>query len=146
MLRPFPWLYSASYALLLFYCSTAAVNDAPSFAVAAADRTITVVEDSTTYVQNNWATAVSAGPGETDNGLVFAVSCSSSANFTMFTAPLRLTNAGMLSFTPAANAFGTTVCNVTLVDSGGLRSATEQLTVIITPGKNMQRHIIKCSC
>jgi hypothetical protein len=111
------------------------VNDAPSFNVAAADRSITVPEDSTTYVQANWATGLSAGPGETDTGLTFSVTCSSNANFTMFTSPPRLTNAGQLSFTPAANAFGVTVCNVTLVDSGGLRSAAEQLTVAITPGK-----------
>ncbi|WIA42554.1 hypothetical protein OEZ86_008536 [Tetradesmus obliquus] len=39
----------------------------------------------------------------------------------------------MLTFTPAANAYGSSVCNVTLVDGGGLRSASAQLTVTVTP-------------
>jgi hypothetical protein len=60
----------------------------------------------------------------------------------MFSAPPSVTSAGMLSFTPAANAFGTSVCIVTLVDSGGLRSAAEQLTVTITPGECV--HVQKC--
>lgn len=117
-----------------FFCAPA-VNDAPSFSVAAADRTITMVEDSGTYVQNNWATGISAGPGEIDNALVFNLACTSDANFTMFNTAPRMTNAGQLSFAPAPNAYGTTTCNVTLVDSGGARSAGVPLTVVITPGK-----------
>jgi hypothetical protein len=112
-----------------------AAEDAPRFDVAAAHRTITMTEDSGTYAKNNWAIAISPRPGRTNTGLAFSVVCSNSASFTMFTAPPSVTNAGMLSFTPAANAFGSTVCDVTLVDSGGVRSATKQLTVIITPGK-----------
>ncbi|WIA42561.1 hypothetical protein OEZ86_008542 [Tetradesmus obliquus] len=51
----------------------------------------------------------------------------------MFNTAPRMTNAGQLSFAPAPNAYGTTTCNVTLVDSGGARSAGVPLTVVITP-------------
>jgi hypothetical protein len=124
---------AVSGALLSVLCSAAAaaVNDPPSFIPGPSS--ITVTEDSSTYAAQ-WASAVSAGPGETDPALAFTVSCSSTAAFTMFTAPPQLTSAGMLTFTPAANAYGSSVCNVTLVDGGGLRSASSQLTVVVTPG------------
>ncbi|KAF6260811.1 hypothetical protein COO60DRAFT_848775 [Scenedesmus sp. NREL 46B-D3] len=106
------------------------VNDPPSFT--AGPSSITVTEDSSAYAAQ-WASAISAGPGENDPALVFIVSCSSSAAFTMFSASPQLTNAGLLTFTPAPNAYGSSVCNLTLVDSGGLRSASQQLTVTISP-------------
>lgn len=117
------------------FCAAApAVNDPPSFT--AGPSSITVTEDSSAYAAQ-WASAISAGPGENDPALAFIVSCSSSAAFTMFSASPQLTNAGLLTFTPAPNAYGSSVCNLTLVDSGGLRSASQQLTVTISPGKQL---------
>jgi hypothetical protein len=110
----------------------AAVNDPPSFTPGPSS--VTVTEDSAAY-SAQWASAVSAGPAETDALLSFTVSCSSSATFTMFTAAPQVNVVGILSFTPAPNAYGSSVCNVTLVDGGGLRSASQQLAIVITPGE-----------
>uniref|UniRef100_A0A383W203 Cadherin domain-containing protein n=1 Tax=Tetradesmus obliquus TaxID=3088 RepID=A0A383W203_TETOB len=103
------------------------VNDAPSFIKGAS--TITVNEDSAAY-SSRWAGSISAGPNEAYQTVSFAVACS---NAVLFSAAPQLSPAGVLSFTPAANASGSSVCKVTLVDSEGAKSAPEQLTVVVKP-------------
>jgi hypothetical protein len=105
------------------------VNDAPSFAKGASN--ITVAESSGPY-SAAWASSISAGPGESDQTVSFTVVCTNTA---LFSAAPQISAAGVLSFTPAAGASGTSVCNVTLVDSEGAASASELLTVTLTPGE-----------
>jgi hypothetical protein len=81
------------------------VNNPPSFT---AGPVVTVAEDSGAY-SAAWASNITSGPGESDP-LGFIVNCNSSALFAM--AP-RLSVAGVLSFTPAADVSGSTICLVT---------------------------------
>jgi hypothetical protein len=46
----------------------------------------------------------------------------------------------VLSFTPTVAASGSSVCNVTLLDSEGATSASELLTVTVTPGESSNPH------
>lgn len=90
-----------------------AVNDAPSFSPGG---DVTVNEDSGSYSMS-WATSLSAGPAnESSQTLSFNLSCNATA---IFSSQPAMTNAGVLSFTPAANASGVSDCSVTLQDSGG---------------------------
>jgi hypothetical protein len=104
----------------------AAVNDAPTFAKGAS--TITVLEDSEPY-SAAWAINISAGPGETDQTTMFDVACSDAA---LFSSQPQISTSGLLSLTPEAGKFGSSSCNLTLVDSEGARSPTEQLTIVVT--------------
>jgi hypothetical protein len=109
-----------------------AVNDPPSFTPGAA--TITVAEDSAAY-NDVWASNISAGPGEADQALKFTVNCDEAAA-RLFSAAPAVTAAGVLLFTPAANAFGSSRCTVVLaeVDAAGL-TAEAALTVVVTAGE-----------
>jgi hypothetical protein len=108
----------------------AAVNDAPSFAKGAS--TITVLEDAEPY-SSTWATNISAGPEEADQTTTFSITCNNTA---LFSAEPQLSPAGLLSFTVAAGAAGSSVCSVTLADSPGATSAAEQLTIVVTAGEH----------
>jgi uncharacterized repeat protein (TIGR01451 family) len=94
-----------------------AVNDAPDF-VPGGD--VTVDEDSGTY-SAAWATDVRPGPmeavDEAGQVLTFTVSSHNSSLFAIQPDVDEVT--GDLSFTPAADANGSTVVTVTLSDSGG---------------------------
>jgi hypothetical protein len=90
------------------------VNDAPSFNVT--DSSISVGEDSGVY-SAPWATAISAGPGEQQN-LTFSTQCSNATAALFSVAPRVSYPEGVLSFTPASNAFGTSSCTVTLAEAG----------------------------
>ncbi|MGC9395308.1 MAG: tandem-95 repeat protein, partial [Anaerolineae bacterium] len=93
------------------------VNDAPSF-TKGADQT--VAEDSGQHVVANWATDILPGPAtatdEAGQVLTFTLT---SADGTLFSQPPTVDAAGTLTFTPAADAFGSTVVTATLQDSGG---------------------------
>jgi Big-like domain-containing protein/PKD domain-containing protein len=89
-----------------------AVNDAPSF-TKGADQT--VLEDAGAQTVANWATAISAGPNETQV-LTFQVS---SNNPSLFSAGPAISSAGTLTYTPASNANGIATVTVTLKDDGG---------------------------
>jgi hypothetical protein len=109
----------------------AAVNDAPTFVKGAS--TVTVLEDPDAY-SAPWATSISAGPQETDQSTSFNVACN---NTVLFSAAPQLSPAGLLSFAVAAGNFGSSACSVTLDDSEGAKSATEQLTIVVTPGERL---------
>jgi VCBS repeat-containing protein len=98
-------------ASVTFTITVTAVNDAPSF-TAGAD--VTVNEDSAAY-SAAWATAVSAGPSETQT-LTFAVS---NDNGPLFSVAPAIAADGTLTFTPAANASGSATVTVSLSDDGG---------------------------
>ena len=91
-----------------------AVNDAPSFTKGP---DITLAEDTGAQTFAAWATATSTGPAnESTQLLSYLVTA---ANQTFFTVQPAISPAGTLTFTPAANASGTTTVSVILTDDGG---------------------------
>jgi len=108
------------------YVSIAPVNDTPSFV---AGGNVTVDED-TPYTAE-WATNVSAGPGETES-VSFGVNASDTA---LFDVQPTITDSGTLSFVPAANVSGSTEVTVTLTDTGSpaLASAPVVFTITVQP-------------
>ena len=91
-----------------------AVNDAPSF-TKGADQTVN--EDAGAQTVNPWATGISPGPGETD-AVTFNVANNNNALFTGGGQP-AVSPAGVLTYTPAANAHGTATVTVSLTDDAG---------------------------
>lgn len=92
----------------------APVNHAPSFTAGA---NVSVAEDVGLQTIAGWATSISPGPASESGQLVdFQVAVDNTSLFA--TAP-TITPAGTLSFSPAANAFGTAVVAVRLHDDGG---------------------------
>ncbi len=108
------------------------VNDAPAFAKGA---DITVAEDSGVF-SAAWATDISRGPAnESDQSLTFTLS---PTNSSLFAVRPALSANGRLTFTPAPNAYGSTVVTVVLNDGGGTahggqNTATATFTITITP-------------
>ncbi|MGN6187125.1 MAG: tandem-95 repeat protein, partial [Thermoanaerobaculia bacterium] len=89
-----------------------AVNDAPSFN---AGGDVTVLEDSGAY-SAAWASAISAGPAETQT-LSFEIT--NNSNPSLFSVLPALSATGVLTFTPAADANGSATITVRLHDDGG---------------------------
>lgn len=114
-----------SSAIDSFTITISNINDAPTFSMGA-DQTVN--EDSGVRTVANWATAISAGPGETGT-LSFAVT---NNNNSLFSAQPAISSTGTLTFTPAANANGTATVSVTLSD-GSLTSSTETFTITVNP-------------
>jgi len=92
------------------------INDAPSFT---AGPDPTVDEDSGAQTVNGWATGISAGaPNETGQTLTFNITGNTDPG--LFSAgPSVDSTTGNLSFTPAANAYGSATITLTLMDDGG---------------------------
>ena len=109
------------------------VNDAPSFTKGA---DVTVLEDAPAYSQSGWATAISAGPNEGSQTVSFTTS---NNNTSLFSAQPAVDAAGNLTFTVAANAYGSATVSVTAHDDGGTAnggvdaSAPQTFTITITP-------------
>jgi len=107
------------------------VNDEPSFT---GGGNVTVTEDSGAY-SAAWASAISAGPGESSQTVSFAVS---NGNNSLFAAQPAMSASGVLTFTPAANANGSATVTVTLQDDGGTAnggddtSAAQTFTISVT--------------
>ncbi|HEX8619611.1 MAG TPA: Ig-like domain-containing protein, partial [Thermoanaerobaculia bacterium] len=94
-----------------FTITVGAVNDAPSFT---AGGNVTVNEDAAAY-SAAWASAISAGPSESQN-VTFSAS---NDNNSLFSTQPSVSPAGVLSFALAANANGSANVTVTLLDDGG---------------------------
>jgi VCBS repeat-containing protein len=110
------------------------VNDAPGFAKGPDQ---TVPEDAGTQSVSGWATGISAGPpDEAGQALQFLVSTNNAALFSVLPA---IGPDGTLTYTPAANAFGSATITVTLRDDGGTEfggidtSAAQTFTIAVTP-------------
>src|SRR4029077_13284360 len=107
------------------------VNDAPSF-TKGSDRTVD--EDAGLQTVAGWATAISAGPGESQT-LTFAVT--GNDNGALFASGPAISPAGTLTYTPAANASGTATITLELNDDGGTAnggvdtSAPQQFTITV---------------
>jgi hypothetical protein len=108
------------------------VNDPPSF-TAGGDQT--VLEDSGAQTFPNWATAISAGPGDEAGQTVSFVLTND--NPALFSSQPAISPSGTLTFTPAANAFGTATVTVFLTDNGGIAnggddtSPTQTFTITV---------------
>ena len=119
-------------APVTFTITVVAVNDAPSF-TGGAD--VTVFEDSGAY-SAAWATGISAGPAnESSQSVNFVVT---NSNNGLFSAQPAISPSGVLTFTPAPNAFGSATVTVTLHDDGGTTnggvdtSAPQTFTIFVT--------------
>jgi hypothetical protein len=116
-----------------FTITITAVNDAPSF-TKGADQT--VLEDSGPQTVPGWATAISAGPAD-ESGQVVTFTAAA-ADPSLFSVQPAVASDGTLSYTPAANAFGSTTVTVTAHDNGGTAnggndtSAPQTFTITIT--------------
>ncbi|MEI7744429.1 MAG: Ig-like domain-containing protein, partial [Chloroflexota bacterium] len=93
------------------------VDDVPSFTPGAA--TVTVAEDSGAY-SAPWAAGISAGPNESYQVVDFLVS---PTNASLFSTAPAISAVGTLTFTPAANAHGTSTVTVRIHDDGGSEGA-----------------------
>ena len=90
------------------------VNDPPTFTPGG---NVTVAEDSGAY-DEPWATTISAGPGEAP--LLQVVSFDvDAANTSLFSVQPAIGLGGRLTFTPAADASGSTTVTVSASDDGG---------------------------
>lgn len=111
------------------------VNDAPSFLVGANQ---SVNEDAATQNIANWARNISPGPGETSQTVSFGVETNNPDLFAVGGQP-AIDPTGRLTYTPAANAFGTAIVTVSLVDNGGTAnggidtSASQTFTITVNP-------------
>jgi VCBS repeat-containing protein len=95
-----------------------AVNDAPSF-TKGADQT--VLEDSGAQAVNGWASTISSGPAD-EAGQTVTFNITGNTNLGLFSAGPAVASNGDLTYTPAANAFGSAIITLALQDSGGTAS------------------------
>ncbi len=100
------------------------VNDAPGF-LAGSDQAI--MEDAGEQTLN-WASGMTDGDDESQS-LTFEVANDNNA---LFEVPPSIDNAGILSYTPAANAHGLATVSVTLRDDGGTDFGGEDVSVVAT--------------
>ena len=104
-----------------------AVNDDPTFTVGG---DVTVNEDSGSSSDSTFINDGSPGPSdESGQTLSYTVEA---ANSTLFVSQPAISSSGGLSFTPAADAHGTTSVSVRLDDSSGASSGTESFAITIT--------------
>ena len=85
-------------------------------AVEAAASVVTVSEGSGAFTTNALATSISAGPAD-ESGQTVSFTVANNNNALFSVQPAMAAN-GTLTFTPAANLFGTATVTVTAVDSG----------------------------
>ena len=110
------------------------VNDAPSFV---SGGNVSVNEDSGAY-SNGWATSISAGPSN-EAGQLLSFNVLSNSNAALFSVQPSISPSGVLTFTPAPNAFGSATLNVNLTDNGGTAnggvdtSGTVTFTITVNP-------------
>ncbi len=97
-----------------FRINATAVNDPPAFTLGPPPA---VPEDSGPQTLANWASGVSAGPPD-EAGQVVSFQISNN-NPALFAAQPAITPNGTLTFTPAANAYGSAVIRAQLRDNGG---------------------------
>lgn len=118
---------SDSSAVQTFTINIGAVNDMPSF-VKGANQLID--EDGGALTVPGWATAIAAGPSnESDQTLEFLVTTDNDSLFSVLPA---ISANGTLTYTPAADAFGTATVTVQLRDNGGGSDTSPVQTFTIT--------------
>jgi len=98
------------------YCTIViqSVNDRPVFTPGSHQA---VIEDSGPHVIKNWAYGIHAGAdNESDQHIEFHLSTN---NPMLFDALPQLSLSGTLSYTPAANTYGSATVYISLIDNGG---------------------------
>jgi VCBS repeat-containing protein len=108
------------------------VNDAPTFTLAGNQA---VLEDSGVATVPNFLTALSVGPAN-ESGQTPSISVSNDTN-ALFAVQPAINGAGELTYTPAANAYGVAIVEVTVGDDGGTAnggddSTTELFSITVT--------------
>jgi hypothetical protein len=117
-----------------FILTVTPVNDRPSFSIGSVPA---VLEDSGAQTVLNFATNISAGPGEAAQTLSFNVT--NNNNPGLFSVAPAISSSGTLTYTLVPNAFGDAIVSVVLKDdggtaNGGVDTSTEQnFTISITP-------------
>ncbi len=91
------------------------VNQRPSFTAGANQ---TTNEDSGEQTVANWATNISAGPAN-ESGQTLTFQVTGNTNPSLFSTGPAISSTGTLTYTPAANAFGSATIDVVLKDNGG---------------------------
>ena len=97
-----------------FQLTVTSVNDVPTFTKGPNQN---VNEDAGPQTINNWATAISPGPNESNQLVVFEVT--QNTNPALFSVAPALSPSGTLTYTPAPNAFGGAAISFVLKDDGG---------------------------
>ncbi|HYT89992.1 MAG TPA: DUF4214 domain-containing protein, partial [Gemmataceae bacterium] len=110
-------------AQVVFTIAVTPVNDQPSFT---AGPNVGVFEDSGAYAAP-WASNISTGPANENNEVV-TFQVVGDSNPALFAAPPFVDQAGNLFFTPAANANGSAVITVQMLDDGGTANGGANLT------------------
>ncbi len=117
-----------------FTITVSNVNQAPSF-TKGADQT--VVENSGAQTVNPWATAISPGP-PSESGQTVVFNITGNTNPSLFAAGPAVSPTGVLTYTPAAGAFGTATITLVAMDNGGTAfggqdtSAPQTFTITVT--------------
>jgi len=92
-----------------------AVNDVPSFTVGPDE---TVLEGAGAQTVNPWATGISPGPAD-ESGQTVSFNVTGNTDPALFSAGPAVSAAGVLTYTPAADASGSATITLTLADDGG---------------------------
>ena len=104
--------------------SVAPVNEPPSFSKGP---DVVLLEDMGPF-EASWATSVSAGPLETGQAVSFSVTCDNPA---LFSSQPTVDSYGVLRFTSAPDAVGTTTANMIITDADGATSASATMSISI---------------
>ncbi|WP_376690798.1 tandem-95 repeat protein [Wenzhouxiangella sp. EGI_FJ10409] len=126
---------SADSATVTVTITVNAVNDAPSFT---AGNPPAVDEDAGAQTVNGWVTSFDPGPNEGGQS-VLAYTVSNVSNGALFSTGPTVDTAGNLSYTPAADAFGTSEFDVAVQDDGGTAnggtdtSPVQTFTITVNP-------------
>ena len=110
-----------------FTITVTAVNDTPSF-TKGGDQTLN--EDAGAQSVSNWATAISKGPAdESAQTLTFLVT---NDNNDLFMTQPAVSPTGTLTYTSAANKYGTATVSVALKDNGGVANGGDDTSDVQT--------------
>src|SRR5262249_2116649 len=111
------------------------VNDAPSF-TKGPDQNVN--EDSGAHTVTGWPSAISAGPPD-ESGQTVTFEITNNTNPSLFSAAPAISPAGNLTYTGAADAFGSATMTVRVNDDGGTAnggvdtSGTQSFNIVVTP-------------
>ena len=113
------------------------INDAPRFTLTTAG--VTVNEDSGAQTVTGFATGISAGAPDEESQQTLTFNVASNSNTALFSVQPTISSTGALTYTPAANAFGSAIVVVNLSDSGSNSapnvntSSTRTFTINVLP-------------
>jgi len=111
-----------------FTITVSSLNDSPSFNAGPSQ---TVNEDAPAQTVNPWATAISPGPAD-ESGQTVTFNITGNSNPGLFSAGPSIDSAGVLTYTPAANANGSANITITLSDNGSPAATSAPQTFTIT--------------